>query len=680
MKKSLMVALMVATTAPIALLSPVPAIAADKDIVVIGQGRVATEVFGRKPNMQNPQISPDGTKIAYKAVRGSKDYIVYIDMSKKPIKPKVIVAATEVVDAGDRTVAGWRWVGNNKLILTMRSRDIFFGERGDVSRLVAYDLSTKKLTTLAWDGAAGNGGSVRHIDHDNEEMTVQRSSLKNRGRSEVIKIDVNTGKYKMVQRSNTVISGYATDSKGVVRAAFGSNSSGQQRVLYRSDGKGNLKTVSKAVDKDFTGEGVIFPQVFLSEPDMAYAMSRNSGFNKLYKVNMKTGEESEPVFEKEGYDVQGLITNYDDTDVVGVRVFNGRTYSHYFEPKRKAVQKFLDESFGKYNARLQSIDRDFKKLIVHVGKPSQRGAFYLYDLESGKFSRLGWVSNKLKDAELNPMGAVDYTASDGMKIQAIMTYPRHRKTRKNLPVIVMPHGGPFGAKDDIRFGYFPWTQAMAELGYVVIQPNYRGSGGYGSEFEKEGRKPNGYGGRMQDDLNDAVTYFAEKGLVDKNRACIMGWSYGGYATARGAQRDPEVWRCAIAGAGVYDFPMMKAYDTRTFGSFGASYQATADDLVEISSARNTKGKWSPIMIASGLRDARIPIEQARVLVSRLKSSGKVEGKDFKYIENKKGTHNLPFEQQHVEWLVEAEKWLAMHNPAYIDTDPDKPLPVSVTSK
>ena len=214
----------------------------------------------------------------------------------------------------------------------------------------------------------------------------------------------------------------------------------------------------------------------------------------------------------------------------------------------------------------------------------------------------------------------------------------------------------------------------------MIQSNYRGSDDYGADFIKEGRKPNGYGKRMQDDLNDALTWFDQTGLIDKDRACIMGWSYGGYATARGAQRDPDKWKCAIAGAGVYDFPKMKAYDTRVFGEFGANFQATADDIVEISSARNTNGPWSPILIVAGLRDARIPIEQSRTLVSNLKGSGKKEGTDFKYIEQEKGTHNLPYEDVHIECLEEAEQSATRFTPAYIASDPDKAPKVTIKSK
>jgi dipeptidyl aminopeptidase/acylaminoacyl peptidase len=342
----------------------------------------------------------------------------------------------------------------------------------------------------------------------------------------------------------------------------------------------------------------------------------------------------------------------------------------------------MDEDFGRGNAKILSTHDGDTKILMQIGKVNAPGGYYLFDTESGNLNLVGWAHPIIKEFELNPTDSVRYKASDGLEIEAVVTYPRHRPSRQKLPVIVMPHGGPFGVRDQEEFGVFPWHQAMAELGYVVIQPNYRGSGGYGKEFVKEGRKPNGYGERMQDDLNDVLTWFGQSGLIDPNRACLMGWSYGGYATARGAQRDADKWKCAIAGAGVYDFPMMKAFDTRTFGDFGANFQATADNLIGISSARNTNGPWSPILIVAGLRDARIPIEQSRTLVSRLKGSGKKEGIDFRYVEQPKGTHNLPYEDVHIEWLKEAEAWAERFNPAYIASDPDQlpPIAVALNSK
>lgn len=659
-----------------------PVMAEDDAAQTAKTGRVATEVFGRKANIRGPRLSPDGTKIAYQLVKGGQEYIAVLDLAKPGSPPKIIIAATEVREAGDRNVVAWRWVGNGHVVVTLQSREILFGSRFDIGRLAAFDLNTGKLTPLAWDEAGASAANILHIDHKKGTILLERDragqDTERWGLPEAVHVDVKTGKYTMAMRTNTEAEGWIADGKGVVRASVSTDrKSGKQRLMYRSDGKQNLKSVYNEADKTFT-DAQIVPDIFTDEPDTAYALNNKDGFRKLYKVNLKTMEMTAPIFGSDGYDLGFLDVNIDGNNVDGVQVFDGKEYFHYFEPRKKEVQNILDEEFGKGNASIVDVDHDFKQMLVFAGKSNQLGGFYQYDLEGGSIKLLGWRSNVLKDMELNPNEAVRYKARDGMEIEAIVTYPRHRKSRENLPVVVMPHGGPFGIYDTVSFD--PWTQALAEAGYVVIQPNYRGSGGYGREFVKEGRKPDGYGEKMQDDLNDAVAWFGKSGLIDSDRACIMGWSYGGYAAARGAQRDAKTWKCAIAGAGVYDFPKMKAYDARVFGAFGANYQATAENLVAISSARNTDGPWAPILIVAGKRDARIPLEQSRTLVSELKGSGKKEGTDFRYVEQAKGTHNLPYEDVHIEWLVEAEKWLERFNPAYIATDADKIVPITISSK
>lgn len=651
-------------------------------VVKAPRGKVDTAVFGKRPFMRSPVLSPDGTKIAVMMSKDGVDNLGYIDVTKPGSAPVFFAQAEEFREAGDRTIGSWRFVGNKTIVFTVLSREILGGTRSDVRRLVSYDLETKKVSPLAWDGAGGDGATILFIDDENEKLLVERDVLKDMKYSsnpEVIEVEVRTGKFKTIMRPNVEVGSWIVDGKGVVRAGVGGDGdSGKQRLMYRSDANGTMKTVANEADTTFTGTQIV-PDIFLDEPDMAYATSNKDGYRKVYKVNLKTMQiVGEPIFGVKGYDVGGLIANEQRNNLAGVSYTSTRDRTRWFDPRLAEVQKLMDEDFGKGNAQIISTNDGDTKILLYIAKVNEPGGYYLFDTETGNLNLLGWYHPVLKDYEMNPMDSIRYKASDGMEIEAVVTYPRHRPHRKNLPVIVMPHGGPFGVRDQEEFGFFPWHQAMAELGYVVIQPNYRGSGGYGKEFVKEGRKPNGYGLRMQDDLNDVLTWFGQSGLIDPKRACIMGWSYGGYATARGAQRDPDKWKCAIAGAGVYDFPMMKAYDTRAFGDFGANFQATSNDLIGISSARNTDGPWSPILIVAGLRDARIPIEQSRTLVSRLKNSGKKEGVDFRYVEQPKGTHNLPYEDVHIEWLKEAEAWAERFNPAYIPSDPDKAPSVSVT--
>lgn len=648
--------------------------AAKTDIVVKGfKGRVPTEVFGKRPMMRGPQISPDGTKIVVMMSRNGVDNLGIIDLTKPGTPPKFFVRAEEFREAGDRTVGGWSWIGNRTVVFTLLSREMIFGERSDLRRLVAYDLETGKITPLAWDDASGDGGTIRHRNHKTEKMIIQRQSLANKQeefRYEVAEVDVRTGKVTPMMKPNPLVSNWLVDGNGVVRVGVGSDDDGKLRLMYRSGASENLKTVSNEKDPTFTNAQVL-PSIFTGDGDVAYTTSNKDNYRRVYRLNVKSMQLlGDPVFQVPGHDVDDLLADATGSKLIGVRYTANRPLTKWLEPDLAEVQKFFDEDFGPGNTQIMSFNEERTKMVLLIAKTSQPGAYYLFDTVSGKLSVLGFVHPEIRDGDMNPTETIRYKASDGMEIPAVVTYPRHRPHRKNLPVIVMPHGGPFGVRDEEGFGFFPWHQSLAEAGYVVIQPNYRGSGGYGREFVKEGRKPSGYGLRMQDDLNDAVTWFGQQGLIDPKRACVMGWSYGGYAAARGAQRDPSVWKCAIAGAGVYDFPLMKKYDTREFGSFGANFQATSDNLVAISSARNTDGPWAPILIVAAERDARIPMEQARTLVSRLKSSGKKEGVDFRYVVQPKGTHNLPYEDVHIEWLRESEQWAERFNPAYVPTDPD----------
>ncbi|HEX2764030.1 MAG TPA: alpha/beta fold hydrolase [Allosphingosinicella sp.] len=643
-------------------------------------GRVATPVFGQLPFMQQPRLSPNGKRVAFRLAHAGTTYLAWLDVSAPNAKPVLIAAAGEYKGVGDRTVAAHRWVGNDQVVFTLASRENIYGDRYDVTRLVAYDVNTKQLTPLAWDGATGQASDILYVDHDKALILLERQS--NRYGTErwqlpeVVRVDVKTGKFETVVRPIPgVTSGWSADANGVVRAGMGYDpDTGKNRLFYRSGASGNFEIVSREKDKDFS-DSTVEPLLYLPEPDMALVRTNRDGFHKIYKANLKTMELGPVLFESKGYDVEAPVASFDRSRALGYSVVEKGPRVQWLDPDRRMVQQFLDESFGKGNSQIVSASRDDQRMIVYVGAPNQAGAFNLYDLNTGDFARLGWVSPVLKDMKLNPVSTIVYPASDGEKIPAVLTMPRHR-TGKNLPLVILTHGGPFGPRDAESFD--DWAQAVAELGYVVIQPNYRGSGGFGREWLRKGRN-DGFGLRMQDDLNDAITYLSRQGIVDRNRVCMMGWSYGGYASARAAQRDPDKYRCTIAGAGVYDLQMMRSYDEEYLGSFGANYLSKgAADLDSVSPARNTKGKWAPILIVHGVRDQRVPIEQARTLVSRLKDAGKVRGVDFEFVEQPKNTHNLPYDEVRVEWLEAAEKWLAKYNPAYIDKDSDRPVPVGLS--
>lgn len=639
--------------------------------------KVSLDVLASLPLMTDLVLSPDGTKIAMTLGAGNEFGYAILDLSKPGSQPKIFARASTFKEAGQRDVTSYRWGNSRYLLINLASREFIaqFGQRVDIRRIAAYDTVTGETHPLAWNGATADASNILYIDKDKGRILLARQvddgNTEQMFSYQVEWVDMATGKVlELVQRPNPVVGGWYADGKGVVRLGVGSDrDTGEQRFLYRSKAGEQLRTVQKVIDKDFVGAG-IRPIVFLDEPDMAIVMSNHEGYSAIYKANMATMEIGEKLFSVPGYDAEFAIPNKDENNIVGYAYATDRQRRKFTDERLDTVQRFLAEDFGDGNATIVSSNDNYDKLIIQMASQDQVGSFYLYDTKSGKFSLIGHKSDALGDAKLNPVKAIRYKASDGMEIEAVLTTPRLRAGQKNLPVVVLTHGGPYGVRDYAE--YDQWAQSIAEQGYVVVQPNYRGSGGYGRDFVKAGRS-DGFGTRMQDDLNDVVDYLSSQGLVDAKRACMMGWSYGGYASARAAQRDADRWRCTIAGAGVYDLPMMRDYDKDALGAFGANYLAKgANSLIDVSPARNTDTRWAPILIVHGVRDPRVPIAQARTLVSRLKGSGKKQGVDFEYIEQPKNGHygNYFTKEERIEWLGGTSKWLERFNPAYVASDPD----------
>jgi dipeptidyl aminopeptidase/acylaminoacyl peptidase len=645
-----------------------------KPEIAAGVGRVPTSWFRRIPSLRGPQLSPDGTRMVVRMSNRGRDYLAWLPVDDRNATPNFFAAMNEYRDAGDRTVATYRWVGNENIVMTLASREIIFGQRSDLTRLVSYNVNTRQMTQLAWEGSGGAAGTILHINHDTGHILLQRQGFRNSDftRPEVLDVDVATGRYTTTQRENTEIGSWTADANGVVRIGTGYDArSGRNRVMYRRSANEPFRTLFNESDPSFTDSGL---NVLWIDPNSDNAIVRDNkdGHHRLYRANLATLEYGNPIFQVDGYDVgEGLWTNFDRTAVIGYSVTEQRNRNVWTDPTYRELQGILDETFGVGNASITSRDRAGVRFIIYAASPNQAGAFFLFNTQSGNMRPLGPVFGHVGQTEMNPVSAFRYRASDGESIEAVMTMPRHRSQRTGLPMVMIVHGGPFGPRDEVQ--YDAWAQAIAELGYVVVQPNYRGSGGYGRRFQQIGRD-NGFGLRMQDDLNDVITHLAGTGLVDASRVCMMGWSYGGYASARAAQRDADKYRCTIAGAGVYDLQMMRDYDVGYLGNFGSNYLARgAAELNTVSPARNTNGRWAPIMIVHGVRDARVPVAQARTLVSRLRASGKREGTDFEYIEQPQNTHNLDYDDVHTEWLEGAARWLERWNPAYTDRDTDRPV-------
>jgi acetyl esterase/lipase len=628
-------------------------------------GTVPLEAFSHFPDIENPVLSPGAQAIAAKVRVKGRQALAIVALAKGA-KPEIIAQDGDFDAAEEMVIRSWRWVDDDNLLVTLTSRQDFMGQWINASRLIAYNRTTKKTTPLAWRGSKFAAARILWVSREGPpaillERTPETDSNEKLGLPEVIRVDVLTGETQIVQRASPSISSWYADGEGVVRLGTGGDrETGKQLAMYRPDAKSNLRTIFNAVVPRVDG-GAPLPQIFLPEPNKALALSRKDGFLAAYELDLTNMALGKKVFGVDGYDIDSISGGLERNKLEVGYATETRAKAYYFEPHLKELQQILDETYGAGNASIVSADRKRDTFIISVERPGSPGGYYVYDTKTGGIGLLGWVNGAVQDKALNPVKTIRYKASDGKEIAAVLTMPRHRAGQKNLPLIVLPHGGPW-ARDSEDWEYVPWAQPLAEMGYVVIQPNYRGSSGYGKAWEAA--SDGNWGERMQDDLNDAVTYLASQGIADPKRVCMMGWSYGGYAASRAAQRDGSKYRCTISGAGVHDLPAMVNYDKDYLGAYGAKTAlGAAGQLQKVSPGLHPADYSTPIMIIHGEKDQRVPVSQSRDLVRRLKAAGKAEGRDFQYVEIPRETHNLLLESSRLKVLQEIKAFLDKHNPA-----------------
>jgi dipeptidyl aminopeptidase/acylaminoacyl peptidase len=257
------------------------------------------------------------------------------------------------------------------------------------------------------------------------------------------------------------------------------------------------------------------------------------------------------------------------------------------------------------------------------------------------------------------MDSVSYAARDGLQIPAYLTLPRGIEA-KQLPLIVMPHGGPF-LRDE--WGYDTWVQFLANRGYVVLQPNFRGSTGYGRDFVVKGEGQ--WGRTMQDDLDDGVKWLVEQGKVDPKRVCIMGGSYGGYAALWAAARNPEIYRCAISFAGISDLAAMIKYDRRAFAAtrYYTAWRERVQgdksfDLNTVSPLYAIDRINIPLLIAHGSDDENVPLAQSKKLHEALLKAKKPHS----YIVYEGEGHGFDKPENATAFLEQVDQFLRTNNP------------------
>ena len=607
---------------------------------------VPIEQFAALPFIESPRLSPDGTKVAAKvAINGKLSLVVmtlFGDARPKALPP------------GKVDINWWRWVNDDWLVVGLGDKDKIYEEEVYVSRIAGINADMTKIVPLGWTKTGidaddvlwiAKDGSTRILTSKSTGYFVQEDYLPS-----VWMADVATGEMTRILKSEKNVFDWDADGDGNVRMGYLYSSEGRPSLLYRRDGIAKFEKIVLKPGKD---KSVPIPQVYRRD-GTAIAIADDGGRKEVYELNLPSFTLGKKLFGDAKYDVDDVIANSPDDDLDGIVVVDRKMRVDWLNPVLKTIQADLDKSVGVGNGRIISLSRDRKKMLVEVGDPSQAGSIYFWDTNGSRMDRIGYNQPGLKSRKLSPVKTINYTARDGKPIEAVLTLPRGRPAT-NLPLIVMPHGGP-ATRDSEAFDW--WTQYLAEQGYAVIQPNYRGSSGYGVAFQKAGEGE--WGLKMQDDLLDAINHVAGQGIADPKRVCIIGASYGGYAAMRGAQRDAAHYKCAISYAGVSDLSAMQRYDTQfLLGKFAKGYwRKQVKDFTTVSPRFQAAGFGVPILIAHGVEDKRVPVKQSRWLADALKKAGK----PYQYLEQKEGDHHFSRAEDRLEFLKATKAFLDKYNP------------------
>lgn len=643
------------TVARLALAAAASTLAFAMPVVTIASAASAqvlnAEAFSQLAALESLELSPDGRKLAAKVAKGGDYYLMTIPLDG---------GAPALVATGDYDLRSWRWVNNDWMVVTVGAT-VPFGTNGEAyaTRALGVSADGKTVVPLLKNvrDMAQNGADLVWVARDGSprvRIGVQRSIYIDDPKfyPEVYEVDVSSGRHKIVQGSREGIFDWHGDADGNIRMGTGriGQYKGIRRALYRERDGEPFKELEVGVEKSKAP----VPELFLPGGKALTVHEDENGLSSVYEFDGSTLQVGRKIFSAKGYDIGGVEPTPDGRGVAGYYRGDDGGSIEWTDPTMLALSREINGMVKGASGSILSVSKDLNRAVVEFSAPDTPGAIFLYDRTAKSMRRLGFGNSAIGMAKLNPVTTMRYAARDGLSIEAILTLPKGKST--NLPLIVLPHGGPY-ARD---FATWDWmSQFLAQKGYAVIQPNYRGSSGYGTAFTDKGKGE--WGLKMQDDLNDAVTHLAKTGVADPKRVCMVGASYGGYAAMRAAERDGQLYRCAISYAGVSDLnKMVRIADQALWGQSTAAYfREQAPDLASVSPINRPEKFSIPILLVHGKKDMRVPVAQSRSMVDKLKEAGR----DVTYIEQPLGDHHFSRSEDRLEFLKAMESFLARHNPA-----------------
>ena len=604
---------------------------------------IPLEEWAKRADVRNVTLSPNGEKLAMLRImttEGMPVLEVYDanDLSKRPFR----------MDSDPMEIVAYYWATDDKIVFETRQKvrdkidDFNQGVYEFSGGILTLDRDPKKS---AWKklNSIGRGGITSTLPKYPSNIIISGYPRNSRGtvtsRSRIYyNYNIKTGRKKVITRESENLFGIRFDEDANPRFAFSyDGASNSQEYLYRGKDDSDWKII-------YTRNRAEFEEFFIAgfdpeNPDNLLVIAHNGNDKRgLWSFDPKEKKFKELIYRRSDGDVLRTVFHSNrftnSGDITAVSYFDGRELSYqWFNGEEKAIYDQL-KSIIPYADRIgiSSRSRDGNSLIISNRGPRDPGTYYL--VKNGELKVIGSTKPGLMSKDLADVEAITYNARDGKKIRGFITIPN---SQPPYPLVVMPHGGPFvGENPD----FDEWAQMLANRGFMVLQPQYRGSKYFGLDFYKTAFIDGGQGGyQMQDDKDDGALYLVEKGLVDPNRMMMFGWSYGGYASLIAAARDPQIYQCVIAGATVPDPIDQVNYYRNRLNRQKDSRQAQEQLNMWVDSVSPIKEVSKvniPMLIIHGDVDQRTPPRAARKYMKALKENDKdhkvlwLEGADHFY--------------------------------------------------
>ncbi|MEM1176526.1 MAG: S9 family peptidase [Pseudomonadota bacterium] len=583
-------------------------------------------------------MSPDGRYLAMVFNEGNRRTVVVRDLDA-PNMPVVGTVSDDIVRPNYLN-----WGSNNWLLITLsvpsepqkarkdkeKNPDFDITEYEMWSRVIATDADMSNTVLLMQDekGLHDNrflSGITNFLPSDDDEVLIEAYQGYNRAQ---YRVNIQTGKTEFVTSGSYKTFRFMNDNQGDPRYRFDYLGYSKAIEILQFNGEEKWKKIDRIyLNKDDQDSISSVGLVALLDDDLVYRKrNEETGFYELHAISHDSGERR-PVVSLQDRDVRGVIYNTRSDDIVGYTTEDDVYRSFYFDDATQVTFDKILAELGNYNIWTEDKSDDGRRVLVRASSPDDPLSYHLWDEDTQQLTRLASAFQELRPQDLSIPHVKTIEARDGLPIRTYLLLPEGYQQGLAYPTIILPHGGPHARS---RSDYDMFAQFLSTRGYVVAQPNFRGSTGYGRDFEYAGHRE--WGGKMQEDVTDTAKHLVDQGITDPEKLCIVGISYGGYAALMGAIKTPELFQCAISINGVTDLPGIIKHEISS-GLDKSDWQRLLYDrighpkkdrenLLANSPLRNADEFGTPVLIVAGTGDTVVPWEQSKRLAKALDKADK----------------------------------------------------------